>query len=96
MTQMSEACTFVIFGSTGNLSRIKLMPALYELDSAGKLTEQCRILAIGRRPWDRERWLEEVRGMLKDNLRDGPDAQVLARFEQLGNSRQTTGNITGL
>jgi glucose-6-phosphate 1-dehydrogenase len=82
MTQMSEACTFVIFGSTGNLSRIKLMPALYELDSAGKLTEQCRILAIGRRPWDRERWLEEVRGMLKDNLRDGPDAQVLARFEQ--------------
>jgi glucose-6-phosphate 1-dehydrogenase len=77
-----EACTFVIFGSTGNLSRIKLMPALYHLEAAGKLPENCRILATGRRPWDRERWLHEARGMLHEGIVTGVDPEVLERFEQ--------------
>ncbi|OQW86249.1 MAG: hypothetical protein BWK78_10255, partial [Thiotrichaceae bacterium IS1] len=29
---MTEACTYVIFGATGNLTRVKLMPALYHLE----------------------------------------------------------------
>ena len=33
----ADPCTYVIFGSTGNLSRIKLMPALYHLDVANQL-----------------------------------------------------------
>ncbi len=77
-----EACTFVIFGSTGNLSRIKLMPALYHLEASGKLPGNCRILATGRRPWDRERWLQEVRGMLSEEIKAGVDGEVLARFEK--------------
>ncbi len=76
-----DPCTFIIFGSTGDLSRVKLMPALYHLDAAGKLPQQCRILATGRRPWDRERWLEESRAMLEDTARDGIDPAVLTRFE---------------
>ena len=38
MTTRSTACTYVIFGATGNLSRIKLMPALYQLEAADKLS----------------------------------------------------------
>ena len=34
-----EDSTYVIFGATGNLSRIKLIPALYRLDAAGRLTD---------------------------------------------------------
>ena len=75
------ACTVVIFGSTGNLSRTKLIPALYHLDVAERLPDGCRILATGRRPWDRERWLQEMRGMLADTARNGVDAGVLERFE---------------
>ena len=82
MNSIVEACTFVIFGSTGNLSRIKLMPALYHLEAAGKLHDNCRILATGRRPWDRERWLQEARGMLEGSVSTGVDAKVLERFEQ--------------
>lgn len=82
MSVSIEPCTFVIFGSTGNLSRIKLMPALYQLDAAGKLPANCRILATGRRPWDRERWLNEARTMLNDGIKTGVDPEVLARFEQ--------------
>ena len=29
-------CSFVIFGSTGNLSQLKLLPALYHLEKAGR------------------------------------------------------------
>ena len=46
---MIEPCTFVIFGATGNLSQIKLLPALYHLEEAGKLPDGMKILALGRR-----------------------------------------------
>ena len=39
---MNDACTLVICGSTGNLSRIKLLPALYQLERAGRLPDQTR------------------------------------------------------
>ena len=49
---MPNPCSYVIFGATGNLSRVKLMPALYHLEVAGKLTPETRIIAVGRRDWD--------------------------------------------
>ncbi|MCB1830061.1 MAG: glucose-6-phosphate dehydrogenase, partial [Gammaproteobacteria bacterium] len=55
MATHSTACTYVIFGATGNLSRVKLMPALYQLEAAGKLPPGSRILALGRRPWSRQK-----------------------------------------
>ena len=44
----ADPCTYVIFGAMGNLSRVKLMSALYHLDVANGLPEGTRILAIGR------------------------------------------------
>ncbi|MGZ4969405.1 MAG: glucose-6-phosphate dehydrogenase [Methylobacter sp.] len=76
----AEPCTYTIFGATGNLSRIKLMPALYHLDAANRLPEGTRIVAIGRRPWDQARWLEEVRQMLEDKIPDDFDEAVFQRF----------------
>ena len=34
-----EPCTLVIFGAGGNLSRRKLIPALFRLEMAGRLPE---------------------------------------------------------
>ena len=42
---MSRDLTFIICGATGNLSQVKLMPALYHLELAGKLPDGMRILA---------------------------------------------------
>lgn len=78
---MSEACTYVIFGATGNLSRVKLMPALYHLEVANKIPEGTQILACGRRPWDRETWVSEVREMLVAKARGGLNEQVFAKFQ---------------
>ncbi len=66
---MTEPCTYIIFGATGNLSREKLMPALYHLEVAGRLPPGTIILAIGRRPWNHDQWIAEVRDMLVTKLR---------------------------
>jgi glucose-6-phosphate 1-dehydrogenase len=76
----AEPCTYVIFGATGNLSRIKLMPALYHLDVANQLPEGTRILAIGRRPWDQQKWLAEVRDMIQ--AKGDLDEKVFQRFSE--------------
>ena len=78
----AEPCTYVIFGATGNLSRIKLMPALYHLELENMLPKGSRILAIGRRPWDQAKWLAEVRDMLTEKARDGIDEAVFQRFSE--------------
>lgn len=79
---MLDACTLVIFGATGNLSRLKLMPGLFQLECDGRLPEQMTILAFARRPWDRERWIEEVAGMLRDKHPEGLDEAAFARFRE--------------
>tara|TARA_B110000503_G_scaffold18803_1_gene27861 strand:+ start:10320 stop:11807 length:1488 start_codon:yes stop_codon:yes gene_type:complete len=79
---MSQDCTFIIFGATGNLSQIKLMPALYHLDKAGKLTDNMRILACGRRDWTAASCIEKVRGWVTEKARGKIDVSVLDRFCQ--------------
>ena len=89
---MIEPCTFVIFGATGNLSQIKLLPALYHLEEAGKLPDGMKILAIGRREWDDEAWREQVKGYLENKARGGINKKVFTAFcERL---RYFQGDIT--
>lgn len=76
----ADVCTYIIFGATGNLSRIKLMPALYHLDVENLLPAGTRILAIGRRNWDQRKWQLEVREMLEAKARNGLDESVFERF----------------
>ncbi|ABA88177.1 glucose-6-phosphate 1-dehydrogenase [Syntrophotalea carbinolica DSM 2380] len=77
---MTEACTFVIFGATGDLARNKLLPALYHLHAAGRLNRDTRILASGRRHQDREAWLAETRSDLASSVRGGLSEEVFSRF----------------
>jgi glucose-6-phosphate 1-dehydrogenase len=72
-----EDCTFVIFGATGNLSQVKLIPALYRLDAAGRLSDGLRIVGFGRRDWDDTTWRDTVRNWLSDKT---TEAEVLERF----------------
>jgi glucose-6-phosphate 1-dehydrogenase len=78
----AEDCTYVIFGATGNLSCIKLIPALYHLDVENLLPEGCKIVAVGRRDWDQAKWQDEVRDMLEVKARQGLDEAVFKRFCQ--------------
>ena len=79
---MADPSTYVIFGSTGNLSRVKLMPALYHLDAVGKLPKETVILAIGRSIQDREQFIAEIRSWISEKARGGLDEAVFEHFSQ--------------
>ncbi|MCK4493516.1 MAG: glucose-6-phosphate dehydrogenase [Methylococcales bacterium] len=78
----NNACTYVIFGATGNLSQVKLMPALYHLEMENRLPEGSKILAIGRRDWNQKILLSEVRKMIKAKARGGLDEGIFKRFSE--------------
>ncbi|QKI88095.1 glucose-6-phosphate dehydrogenase [Thiomicrorhabdus xiamenensis] len=77
---MPEACTYVVFGATGNLSMTKLMPAFYHLEKHNRLTDEVKILAIGRRDWDRDEWIETVKEAVMPKARGGITDEVCDRF----------------
>jgi glucose-6-phosphate 1-dehydrogenase len=58
-----DPVAFVIFGVTGDLTRRKLLPALYELFIADRLKMPLHIVGFARREWDDE--------FLKKTLREG-------------------------
>ncbi|HAF61594.1 MAG TPA: glucose-6-phosphate dehydrogenase [Anaerolineaceae bacterium] len=56
---------FVIFGATGDLTRRKLLPALYQLAKEQNLPDGIKIIGFARRPWSDD--------FLKDTLKKGID-----------------------
>ncbi|UCH53435.1 MAG: glucose-6-phosphate dehydrogenase [Pseudomonadota bacterium] len=73
-------CYFVIFGATGNLATRKLLPALYQLEAAAKLHADLRFIALARREWSREQWLDHLRDSLNEHLDQCCEAKTFARF----------------
>ena len=51
----------VIFGVTGDLSRRKLIPALFDLEKAGILSSKLRIIGFSRREWSKAEFIAYVR-----------------------------------
>lgn len=75
-----DPCTLVLFGASGNLSRIKLMPGLFRLDAAGRLPDHMAILSVGRGEVSREAWQADIKGMLDAKFKNGYDQKVFERF----------------
>lgn len=75
-----DPCTLVLFGASGNLSRIKLIPGLFRLDAAGRLPEHMAILSVGRGDVAREAWQADIKSMLDAKFKNGYDAKVFERF----------------
>jgi glucose-6-phosphate 1-dehydrogenase len=45
-----DPCTVVIFGASGDLTKRKLLPALYHLEQAGLLPKDIAVVGVARRP----------------------------------------------
>jgi len=80
MAKKIDPCTLVLFGASGNLSRVKLMPGLFRLDAAGRLPEKMAILSVGRGEVSREAWQADIKGMLDAKFKNGYDQKVFERF----------------
>ena len=57
----SQGAVVVIFGVTGDLTRRKLIPALYENARNGRLPKPFFIIGFARRPWNDEKMREVLR-----------------------------------
>ena len=75
-----SASEIVIFGALGDLSRRKLLPALYQLEVCGLINKDSRIIGAARQ----EHSLEEFKSVVLENLtnfvKETIDEEVLARF----------------
>ena len=74
-------CIMVIFGATGDLTKRKLFPALYNLAKDDFLPHKFAIIGVGRQ----EMTSEDFRGQMIDHLKEfipnGPEDKVVKWFE---------------
>jgi glucose-6-phosphate 1-dehydrogenase len=58
---------FVIFGATGDLTKRKLIPALYHLMQDADVARRCVVLGTARSDWSDEQFRDEARAALRDS-----------------------------
>jgi glucose-6-phosphate 1-dehydrogenase len=73
-------CNLVLFGARGNLSQIKLLPALYQLEQTRRLPLGMRFIAFARADWSAAEWRRFMIAALKQNLGKQFSAAVAAQL----------------
>lgn len=73
---------FTIFGSTGDLTYRKLLPALYHLQHRGLLSDDFQIRCIGRRDYDTETYLDLAKPWIEKQSRFKFDDATYASFRK--------------
>ena len=69
LPEIAGPCGLVIFGVTGDLSRKKLMPAVYDLANRGLLPPGFALVGFARRDWASEDFAQEVHDAVKEHAR---------------------------
>jgi glucose-6-phosphate 1-dehydrogenase len=69
MPRIAGPCGMVIFGVTGDLSRKKVMPAIYDLASRGLLPPGFSLVGYARRDWADEDFAQVVHDAVKEHAR---------------------------
>lgn len=60
-SSLPSACVLVVFGASGDLTRRKIVPALYDLFQMGQLSSQVAILGVSRTEMSDEGFREHLR-----------------------------------
>jgi glucose-6-phosphate 1-dehydrogenase len=69
LPRIAGPCGLVIFGVTGDLSRKKLMPAVYDLASRGLLPPGFSLVGFARRDWADQDFAQIVHDSVKEHAR---------------------------
>lgn len=80
--QRSEPCVMVIFGATGDLTKRKLFPALYNLAKDRHLPENFAIVGVGRQEMTTEEFRQKIVADLKEFVGETIDKNLLKWFEE--------------
>lgn len=74
--RIPDPCIVVIFGASGDLTKRKLLPALYHLEQAGLLPKKFAVVGVARRPLGDQFATEMREGILKGGGVEGSDPQL--------------------
>src|SRR5438876_11694290 len=83
--------TLAIFGATGDLSKRKLLPAIYNLAHEGALPERFNLIGISRGEQTDEEFQQLARESIEQFSRRPRDDQVLSSL--VGRMRYVTGSF---
>ncbi|MDE3194837.1 MAG: glucose-6-phosphate dehydrogenase [Acidobacteriota bacterium] len=79
----SPPCTVVIYGANGDLTKRKLLPALYRLAYEGRLAPGFAIVGVSRTALSHEAFREKMHDSVKQFLEDSPfDEELWKSFEK--------------
>jgi glucose-6-phosphate 1-dehydrogenase len=67
------ATTLVIFGASGDLTRRKLLPAIYQLSRGERLPAKFAVVGVARTPHTDEEFREEFRASIRDSAGEGSE-----------------------
>ena len=85
-----QPCTLVIFGGSGDLTRRKLFPAVYNLILDGLLPENYAVVGIGRKPWSHEDFRhvakESIEKFSRQAFQQGPWEELAPRLHYVRGS----------
>jgi glucose-6-phosphate 1-dehydrogenase len=76
LNRIAGPSALVIFGVTGDLSRKKLMPAVYDLANRGLLPPGFGLVGFARRDWDDQDFEQEVHDAIQKHARTPFDEEV--------------------
>lgn len=77
-----EPCTLVIFGGSGDLTKRKLLPALYNLKLDGLLPANYAVIGIGRKAWTDDEFRNMAHGGIEQFSRQSLQRDTWADFAQ--------------
>lgn len=69
LPRVAGPCAVVLFGVTGDLSRKKVMPAIYDLANRGLLPPGFALVGFARREWADEDFAERVHDAVREHAR---------------------------
>ena len=64
--KIPDACVMVIFGASGDLTKRKLVPAIFDLARQGLLPAGFTIVGVGRTPMDHDAFRSYLHGAMKE------------------------------
>jgi len=74
-----EPCVVVIFGAPGDLTKRKLMPALFHLTCSGCLADNFLVIGVVRKPMD----VDTFRNMMRDGVEHSREIRAFSEEEWL-------------
>jgi len=80
LPRVPEPCALVVFGVTGDLSRKKLLPAIYDLANRGLLPADFVLLGFARRDWEDGDFETLAKKAAKEHARTNWNEEVWARL----------------